>query len=661
MSRFLPPIAFAACVGAVALRAQAPAPQEPFRAAVDVIRVDVSVLDKDRRPVRGLTAADFTVLENGNAQRIVAVTEVDARAEDPLPSAWLRLADDPVARNDLADQVGDGQAVVIVMDDDHVPFDDSEMMVAARDVAHYIVGSLAPSDSAAVVFPVRAGNTQDFTRDRTKLTRAIDTFAPQEEDELAERYRTLVQTPYNRVLDLDPCLRNEPLLTTLRAVTERLAAIPNRRKTVLLVSTGSPVQFTLGGTCQDRYYEEMRQTFRLAQRANVNIHGVDPGGFGGMEGVLMRGRIRNGRMEMPANSFDAHQRVKALHEFLELYADQTGGRTVVDSVDVDAGIDEIFTESSSYYLIGYQTANPNADGKYRRVQIKVKGRDVTVRAKAGYWAPDKASATNAANPKHDAPDRMDLNRTGLGTPVRLALRASAQPVAVAADGTMTIAAVLAVRVPAPRTTVTDRLAVVRTVIDLDGESGAPVQQILTRTLEPTSGDDLWYETTGNLALAPGRYEIRFEAHSDVADASGSVYAEVEVPEWRRCAFCASGLVLGQPPDAPAGAGQALPVVPTASRDFVTGGRVVAWLRVFQRSDAAPLAIGVSARIIDAAGAEVVAVEDAIPASAFGAERSGDYRLDLPLSQLVAGPHLLSVTATRPDGRTIRRDVVFRVR
>jgi hypothetical protein len=202
---------------------------------------------------------------------------------------------------------------------------------------------------------------------------------------------------------------------------------------------------------------------------------------------------------------------------------------------------------------------------------------------------------------------------------------------------------------------------VRTVIDLDGESGAPVQQILTRTLEPASGDDLWYETTGNLALAPGRYEIRFEAHSDVADASGSVYAEVEVPEWRRCAFCASGLVLGQPPDAPAGAGQALPVVPTASRDFVTGGRVVAWLRVFQRSDAAPVTIGLSARIIDAAGAEVVAVEDAIPASAFGAERSGDYRLDLPLSQLVAGPHLLSVTATRPDGRTIRRDVVFRVR
>jgi hypothetical protein len=25
------------------------------------------VLDKDRRPVRGLTAADFTVLENGQA------------------------------------------------------------------------------------------------------------------------------------------------------------------------------------------------------------------------------------------------------------------------------------------------------------------------------------------------------------------------------------------------------------------------------------------------------------------------------------------------------------------------------------------------------------------------------------------------------------------
>ena len=44
---------------------QLPPVQPPtFRTGVDAVQLDVSVLDKDRRPVRGLTAADFTVLEN---------------------------------------------------------------------------------------------------------------------------------------------------------------------------------------------------------------------------------------------------------------------------------------------------------------------------------------------------------------------------------------------------------------------------------------------------------------------------------------------------------------------------------------------------------------------------------------------------------------------
>ncbi len=40
----------------------AQAPQTTFRAGTDLVQVDVSVLDNERRPVRGLTAAYFTLL-----------------------------------------------------------------------------------------------------------------------------------------------------------------------------------------------------------------------------------------------------------------------------------------------------------------------------------------------------------------------------------------------------------------------------------------------------------------------------------------------------------------------------------------------------------------------------------------------------------------------
>ncbi len=75
MRRQLVAVALALGVAVLAVRAQEPVAtlQDPFRTGVDVIQLDVSVLDDERRPVRGLSAADFTVLEDGKPQRIVAV------------------------------------------------------------------------------------------------------------------------------------------------------------------------------------------------------------------------------------------------------------------------------------------------------------------------------------------------------------------------------------------------------------------------------------------------------------------------------------------------------------------------------------------------------------------------------------------------------------
>ena len=52
--------------------AQVPQQRPQFRAGVDLVEVEVSVLDRERQTVHGLTAADFAVFENGKPQPIVA-------------------------------------------------------------------------------------------------------------------------------------------------------------------------------------------------------------------------------------------------------------------------------------------------------------------------------------------------------------------------------------------------------------------------------------------------------------------------------------------------------------------------------------------------------------------------------------------------------------
>src|SRR3954469_3645068 len=91
----------------ILLGAQEPAgmPQATFRAAVDLVQIDVAVLDGKRRPVRGLTAADFTLFEDGRPQPIVAFTEVDVPRRGATPPArWLRDAAPDVVSNQVPDE-----------------------------------------------------------------------------------------------------------------------------------------------------------------------------------------------------------------------------------------------------------------------------------------------------------------------------------------------------------------------------------------------------------------------------------------------------------------------------------------------------------------------------------------------------------------------------
>ena len=93
-----------------------PQPLAIFRSTADVVRVEASVLDKDRRPVRGLQAGDFSVLENGHERPVVAFAPVELPPAAPAAiagAAWLQDAPRDVVGNGGADA---GRLVVIAFD-----------------------------------------------------------------------------------------------------------------------------------------------------------------------------------------------------------------------------------------------------------------------------------------------------------------------------------------------------------------------------------------------------------------------------------------------------------------------------------------------------------------------------------------------------------------
>jgi hypothetical protein len=98
----------AACLTASVAAQEPPVPSFPTKA--EAITVDVVVLDRDGKPVRGLTKADFTVLEDGHPQEVVSFEARELQA-GPIEA---KAAVEPVVSNETP---RNGRVMALVLDD----------------------------------------------------------------------------------------------------------------------------------------------------------------------------------------------------------------------------------------------------------------------------------------------------------------------------------------------------------------------------------------------------------------------------------------------------------------------------------------------------------------------------------------------------------------
>jgi VWFA-related protein len=603
-------LVLSAVAAAFALSVRPVAQQQPptFRGSVDVVQVDVSVLDQNRRPIQGLTAADFTVLTDGKPQPVVAFSAIDVPGPEKTGAAWLRETSSDVVAND----VNVRRIVIIVMDDASMPFDPGVRDFAVK-IGNAVIDELGPNDLAAVTHTF-LGTKENLSTDRQHLRQAVNAVMPHPSKGRGDP--CTFRGVYGCVVD------------TLLHAADALASAPPGRKSLFYISPGVPYDFSMHNLELAKEIEGLGEMFAALQRANISIYAIDPLG-------LTPNGIVGARLDA-----------------LKMFSETTGGRAILATNTPWVNVPEIFEENSSYYLLGID--NTKTDGYFHRLEVKVDRPDASVETRAGYFAP-KPAKPDAARVKAAAAAPVD-RAIAAATPVSgLPLAMSVAPFAQADLHQALLAVAIGLKRRPDATVPPGEVEVVVSAFDTEWKERATERQLLKVSPPANATSAFEYEALARLHLPPGRYEIRAAAAS--GDGTGSVFTDLDVPEFNKETLSLSGLVIGIDPPLIGATKNVftdlLPVIPTPVREFSSSAAVTAFLRLYQGGSKPVSPVHVSAVIVDGDDATRVTQTTSLDATAFSTKRSADYAWKLPIGQLTAGTYLLRIEATLGSS-TIKR-------
>ncbi|MGH9381271.1 MAG: VWA domain-containing protein [Thermoanaerobaculia bacterium] len=402
------------CLLGTGVTAQAPeesADLQQFGAAVEVrvVNVDVHVTDKQGNPVTGLGPEDFELFED---RRPVAISNFYA-VEDGRPDAGAAAeaearpaAEAPPTAPTVAEELPPEQQLHMVVYVDNLnlrPFNRNRVL---RSLRTFLDQHLAPGDRAMVVSYERSLHVrQPFTSDSGALSRALlelETLSAQgvhadsdrrdvlrdiqERDDLSfaeSRVRAYAESQYN---DL------QFTIDALKDFVRHLGGLPGR-KALVYVSDGVPMRpgedlyYALNQSSQQQVSLLEVQRFDASRRFDelASMAASDRVAFYALEATGLRVPSSASALEREpgAGPLIDSVYISNMQAPLQLLAEKTGGQAVLNTNNMDPALDRIARELRTYYSLGYQPARPQ-DGRYHRIEVKVKDKGLRVRHRQGY-------------------------------------------------------------------------------------------------------------------------------------------------------------------------------------------------------------------------------------------------------------------------------------
>ena len=349
-------------VGAIALSILSQQqPQPPtFRTSTELVRVDVTVLHGNGTLARNLRVDDFVVFEDGAPQRIQTFQFVEFNgAHGPEDDLTMTIGPRDGRQHELARE--DVRLFVVFWDEYHIRPQIQEN-VLREELTKFIRTMLNATDLVAIMDPWTPMSHLVFSRDRYWLAEQVRALRGRQG---VMTVRNGAEENHFRMFQSVPYVREQVSLTALKSVIAQLGALRDARKTLLYVSQ----EFGLGRDTNTWAMDLIRE----ANTENVAVYSINPRGL-----EVYRSNFRSG--------------------LLASIAQGTGGESFVSNSPALA-IQRAVAQAGGAYVLGYSPSPPRQDGKFHKIEVKVKGDGYQVRARNGYVAPDasqKAAARAAA-------------------------------------------------------------------------------------------------------------------------------------------------------------------------------------------------------------------------------------------------------------------------
>ncbi len=536
----------AALLLAALLAAQPLLPQTAkFTINTNVVVVNVTVLDRNGKPVENLTKDDFILSEDGKPQKLQAVdfqrlsNQVlpppdQVKAPEP-PKGYNPDAERAAAKHERLSQYQQRRLMILFFDFGSMQ---PAEQIRAREAAIKFLGSqMTASDMVSILtYGNELKTVQDFTSDRDLLIATINKFRAGDSSENAtfadEGADSQDQSGQFVADETEFNIFNADLkLAALEDAARTLGQYPEK-KALVYISSG----IQKNGVDNQ---SQLRATVNTAVRANVAFYPIDarglfalvPGGDASQQGAAGNNLYSGAGQNSLRNNFVNQQ------ETLATLAIDTGGKALLDSNDLTEGMRQVQKDFSSYYILSYVSSNTAVNGAYRRIQVKLAPRLAGLHAKLdyrqGYYGPttfrhmtgsDKESQLSQAlisdNPVTDLPIAVEVDY------FRIAKDKYFVPIEVKVPGS----GLVFQGKGAKQGTELDFIA---EVFDARNRSAAAVRdniplKVSTNVAGQVTQKSIQYDT--GVTLTPGGYKLRFVARENGEGKVGTFETPFVIPD-----------------------------------------------------------------------------------------------------------------------------------